>query len=300
MMKIYAIIVTYNAMSWIDRCLCSLRASTVKVIPIVIDNNSSDGCVECIVEKYPEVILFPQKKNLGFGQANNIGFKYALEHNADYVLLLNQDAALHSEALELMLVQSDGESLLSPLHLNGIGSCLDYGFKRTLLMTLSTNTLFDDLLLRKLEDKYRINMVCAACWLLPRKVLRTIGGFDPLFFHYGEDDNYLHRLQYHGINKILVPCALMYHDREQHGNDQAFYSKIIYRRMLIISANINLNVASCLVHYLRLLKDCYFYYLPMKKYIVGSFLWNLFCVLSSLKKIKRSRSMNRVTTENWL
>ena len=131
-MKIYAIIVTYNAMrrGWIDRCLNSLYASTIPVTVIVVDNLSTDGTRDHVPEKYPDVIWMPQDKNLGFGQANNIGIQYALEHNADYVLLLNQDAALHHEALQLMLNEADGRSLVTPTHYNGKGdrlACLFYG-----------------------------------------------------------------------------------------------------------------------------------------------------------------------------
>ena len=84
-MKIYAIIVTYNAMQrgWIDRCMQSLQASTVLATPIIVDNGSTDGTREHIPATYSDIIWMPQDRNLGFGQANNVGIRYALEHNAD-------------------------------------------------------------------------------------------------------------------------------------------------------------------------------------------------------------------------
>ena len=80
-MIIYAIIVTYNAMrrSWIERCLDSLRGSSVPVTPIVIDNGSTDETRTFVPQRYPEAVWLPQEKNLGFGQANNIG--YAMHWN---------------------------------------------------------------------------------------------------------------------------------------------------------------------------------------------------------------------------
>ncbi|MCH5311707.1 MAG: glycosyltransferase, partial [Prevotella sp.] len=114
---------------WINCCLSSLRDSTIKTIPIVVDNCSTDGTREFAPTQYPEVVWLPQNKNLGFGQANNIGIRYALENNADYVLLLNQDASLHKEAIRYMLEASDGTSLISPLHLNGKGSGFDNIFR---------------------------------------------------------------------------------------------------------------------------------------------------------------------------
>ena len=106
-MKIYTIIVTYNGLQWMDFCLGSLRASTVQTTPIIIDNNSSDKTVEYIRANYPECVILDNNKNLGFGRANNMGLSYALKNNADYVLLLNQDAAIAPNMLELCLSQSD-------------------------------------------------------------------------------------------------------------------------------------------------------------------------------------------------
>ena len=130
MPKIYTIIVTYNAMqrNWIDRCLMSLQKSTVPTIPVLIDNGSIDGTREHIPTHYPDVVWLPQDRNLGFGQANNIGIRYALEHQADYVLLLNQDAAIDADTIFKMLEVSDGYSLISPVHLNGDGGQLFFHY----------------------------------------------------------------------------------------------------------------------------------------------------------------------------
>ena len=104
-MKIYTIIVTYNAMqrNWITRSIDSLSKSTIETTPVIIDNGSTDGTRNYVPEHYPNAVWMPQDKNLGFGQANNLGMKYALEHQADYILLLNQDATLAPDAIEKML-----------------------------------------------------------------------------------------------------------------------------------------------------------------------------------------------------
>lgn len=296
---IYTVIVTYNAMPWIDRCLKSLRDSTIPTIPLVVDNASTDGCVEYIRKNYLEVILFPQKMNLGFGQANNIGFKYALEHDVDYVLLLNQDAALHPKALELLLQQSNGKSLFSPLHCNGDGSKIDYMVKNVTLLK-AKNTLLDDLLLSKPKQVYEIGEICAACWLMPVSLLRTIGGFNPLFFHYGEDNNYYQRLKYHGISVFLVPQALIFHDREIHGNMAVYKRRWIYRRLLFVATNINLSLFKRIKSYLEILKDCYVHALWNKQYIPGFFICNFICLLFQYKKLMYSRKKDMAIGTTWL
>lgn len=290
---VYTIIVTYNAMLWIDRCLVSLRRSTVPSIPIVVDNASVDGTVEYICKNYPEVVLLPQKINLGFGQANNVGFCYALEHKADYVLLLNQDAALDSNALDEMLKQSDGISLISPVHLNGMGDRFDANFKKNTILK-AKNTFIDDLFLGRKDSKYLTGEVCAACWLMPVSMLRIIGGFNPLFHHYGEDDNYYCRMEYFGIKTYIVPSALMFHDREEYGNVNVYRKKWLFRQMLYVFANINLGFGEICIAVGRLWKIYTISSFRNRQYIPFYFLFNLCLIVSQYKKIYHSRKVERV------
>lgn len=297
-MLIYAVIVTYNAMCWIDRCLMSLRESTIKAIPLIIDNNSKDQTVTYVRQKYPEAILFPQNNNLGFGRANNIGFIYAINNKAEYVLLLNQDAYISKNCLELLLKHSDKESLISPIHLNGNGSKIDYMVKCNTLLK-ANNLLLDDLILKKEKDLYEIGEICAACWLLPISILRNIGGFNPLFFHYGEDNNYYHRLVYHNIKSYCVPTAFMYHDREIHGDIKSYNKKEIYRKMLLIITNINLSPIDIAKKLFIILIECY-YNLFRNKYLPGAFLYYLIIILFQIKSIYISRKKEIKSDSNWL
>jgi len=125
------IIVTYNAMPWLFKCLESTKPFSV----VVIDNNSTDETVRFIKENYPSITILAQKENLGFGQANNIGMSYALKHGADYVFLLNQDAYLENDTIEKLIEvhrKDENFGVLSPIHLNGKGDRLDQNFSNYL------------------------------------------------------------------------------------------------------------------------------------------------------------------------
>ena len=136
MEKVFVIIVTYNATQWIDKCFSSLRASIVPVHTIVIDNNSSDDTVARLKADFSEVTLIESKENLGFAKANNVGFKKALELGADYFFLLNQDVWIEVDTISKLI---DGIKLnpaygiISPVHFNGKGDLLDFGFYNYLL-----------------------------------------------------------------------------------------------------------------------------------------------------------------------
>lgn len=239
-MKVLVIIVTYNGMKWIEKCLHSLRQSTHPLTTIVIDNNSTDGTPDYIVKNYPEVVMVRKDYNLGFGQANNVGMRYALDNGFDYVLLLNQDAYLQPDAVAELLKVADDRNLFSPLHLSGDGKRMDWFCKESLRM--ADNDLLDDLLIEgKAGSAYEIGEVCAACWFMPIDMLKTIGGFNPLFFHYGEDNNYYTRLQYHQRKTIIVPAAHVWHDRGMFGNEKVYQQRKIKNRIYVVFCNPNLN-----------------------------------------------------------
>lgn len=216
------ILVTYNGMHWIRDCLNSVRSSSVPVHTIVVDNASTDATCTTIQTEYPEVKLIASAVNLGFGKANNLGIQEAIKHGAQSVFLLNQDAILHRETIEELqkISQRYPEfGILSPIHLNGGATDLDYGF-RNYLFRDHQQTLLSDLMLRNPElPVYPFNFVNAALWFISKKCLEQVGGFHPYFFHYGEDREYVNRLQYHGLKLGVVPGVFARHNRIQQDSE---------------------------------------------------------------------------------
>ena len=138
MINVYIIIVTYNGMQWLSKCLSSCVGNHI----IVVDNNSSDETVRYLRSNHPDIILLEQSQNLGFVAANNIGMSYALKNKADYVFLLNQDAYLQVDTISKLIdvyKENTEFGILSPIHLNGNGSKLDRNFSNYIKIN---NTLF--------------------------------------------------------------------------------------------------------------------------------------------------------------
>ncbi len=214
---VYTIIVTYNGTPWIERCLNSLLNSSCTTHIIVIDNSSSDDTVKIIKENYPVVQLIESQKNLGFGAGNNMGLSIALANHCDHVFLLNQDAWVEKDTLEMLTkVQAKNPKfgILSPVHLNGKGNKLDHDFYFFLTKANISGLLYNSLL-DKTHDNSVITtpFVNAAAWLISADCLRKTGGFDPIFFHYGEDDNYAQRVIYMGFYSGIFCGARIYHDK---------------------------------------------------------------------------------------
>lgn len=218
MKSVYSIIVTYNGVKWIDACLKSLLNSRYPTQIIVVDNGSTDTTIPYIKSNFKQVHLIETGKNLGFGQANNWGIGEALKNNADYIFLLNQDAWVEANTLEsLIRVQESNPEygIVSPIHLNGAGNAVDAYFLEYLAKSEIKDYLSKSILNNTNHASViETSFVNAAGWLLSRECIKKIGGFDPIFFHYGEDRNYTQRVTYHGFKIAIDAGSRLFHDRE--------------------------------------------------------------------------------------
>jgi len=218
--KIFVIIVTYNGRQWYKRCFDSLRASQMPVNVLVVDNSPNNETVDFITENYPEIHIIKESENLMFGRGNNLGIKYALENDADYVFLLNQDAWMTDENTVNELIRIANENpdygIISPVHINAEKNSIEKLLLRRISDYQTTDKeLFNDLYFNKLKDIYQTKYINCASWFVARKTLETVGGFDPLFFHYGEDDNYLNRLFYNNLKLGICPKLQIIHDNDR-------------------------------------------------------------------------------------
>lgn len=214
--RVAVVVVTYNGAPWIDACLASLQQQDGLAQAIVVDNASSDGTADWVARHHPSTWLLREPANLGFGAGNNRGISLALQRGFDYVLLLNQDAYLLSNTLAPMLAFMDEQpqfGVCSPVHCSPDASRLDPRTFHNYLAHDAAEFLMDAAL-GQAQAHYEIPGVNAAVWLLRAEVFRRVGGFDPLFFMYGEDDDLLTRFQHHGVRFALLARLRVVHQRQ--------------------------------------------------------------------------------------
>lgn len=304
MMKLFVIIVTYKGRQWYDRCFTSLRQSTMTVETVAVDNASNDGTVEYIRENYPEVHLIESKENLGFGKANNIAMRYALDRGCDYVFLLNQDAWVEPDTFEKLVEihQRHPEyGLLGPLQVNAERTKVLCGVIRFLVNPDNVNLeMFSDLMMGEVDEVYPVAEINAAAWLLPRKTLETVGGFDPLFLHYGEDWNYLSRVLYHKMKVGLTPSLKVVHDCKDRVEQPKGYSMDFEKWLLQRASDIQYTDTQVDDMIKRYRRTAFSKLLAFHK---GTFKenWEAYRYLKENKvKIMRSRNQNVCVGPNWL
>lgn len=261
-MKVFVVIVSYNGEKWIKNCLFSISKSSFPVEVIVVDNNSFDNTISIISEEFKNITLLKQNKNLGFGSANNIGISYALKQNSDYVFLLNQDTIIEKDTVKQLVklaLNFPDYGIISPTHLNGDGTALDKSFLYYINAKYCENYISDFVLNREKQSIYDLPIINAAAWLLPKKTLDIVGGFDPMFFLYGEDDNYCQRVLFNNLKIGITPLARILHDSENNNSKEfkrgskQYYDKFL-NRIKVVYSNVNTDKykeISKLIFYLK-------------------------------------------------
>ncbi len=295
-LSILSIIVSYNFMPWIDRCLPSLLQGSQPTDILVVDNASTDETVTIIQERYQQVRLIANKRNLGFGAANNIGMQIALDEGYDGVLLINQDAWLAANALQQMVEISlhyPEYGIISPKHMTGDGSKLDPGFATY----ISNKIIKIDYSQHSIINCQFIN---AALWYVPTAIIRKVGMFAPLFYHYGEDKDYVNRLHYHGYQIGYVPAAIGYHDRADRPINSTLFLRTEKVYHLSEYTNINYHFAKAFaMGVLAPVKKAFQSIIKGKWKDFTAFLRISFCLLTKTLLVIYARKKAKCTSLNF-
>jgi hypothetical protein len=214
-----AAVVTYDAMPWIERCL----ASVAGVPAVVVDNGSTDGTVEVVRERFPDVRVI-ESENRGLGAGWNTGIR---ETESRYVLLLNSDAWLVGDALARLVAFADRRpeaAIVAPRLLNQDGSLQRSVRGFPTLWRLTTEYF----LLRKLaprssalngfyaggfdHDEVReAEFVMGACMLVRRSAIEQVGLLDEDYFLFSEETDWCYRFHQAGWQVLFFPGAECVH-----------------------------------------------------------------------------------------
>jgi len=209
------VVVTYNALPWLEQCLASVRG----VETVVVDHGSTDGTVAFVRERFPDVALVEQEnRGLAFGWNAGIA-----RTSGRYVLLLNSDAWLDEGSLDALVAFADAHPSAAV-----VGPRLRYpdgrlqrsvrGFPT--LWRLATEFFF----LRKLAPRSRLlnafygggfdhesvrdaEVLMGAVWLVRREAVEDVGPADEAFFLFSEETDWAYRFRAAGWHLLFFPGA---------------------------------------------------------------------------------------------
>jgi N-acetylglucosaminyl-diphospho-decaprenol L-rhamnosyltransferase len=214
-----AVVVTFNALPWLERCLESLRGLDT----IVVDHGSTDGTLELVERRFPDVTVL-RRENRGYGAGLNAGVEAS---SSPFVLLLNSDAWAVEGALERLVAFAEAHPRAGAVgprsrHPDGSLQHTVRGFPT--LWRLATEYFF----LRKLaprsralnsfyaagfahDEPRRADWVMGYAMLIRREAFDVVGGFDEDFFMFSEETDLCRRLWDAGWEVWFTPEAEFTH-----------------------------------------------------------------------------------------
>lgn len=215
--SVFIIIVNWNNCSDTVECIKSLlrtRYKNKKII--VIDNGSTDGSVEYLSEWIKDnrcgdlLTIIPLKENTGFGGANNKGIRHALENNADFILLINNDTVTTEDFLDELIKTAITNRRI------GILGCRIHYYKDKSKVWFSGGKIdflrgafyHDEVLCSGLRES---DFITGCLMHIPSSVFRIAGLFDETYFLNVEDIDFSWRVKKAGYVLMLDCDAIIYH-----------------------------------------------------------------------------------------
>lgn len=228
MIDLSVIIVTWNCRQYALDCLASIEKGgarrRIHIEILLVDNDSTDGTVEAVRKAFPSVHVTANRTNAGFATANNQAIR---ESKGRYVLLLNPDTLVNTDALDTMTAYLDANgsvAAIGPTVLNGDGTqqftgvrfpntwnffsesfFLDRFFPRSRLFGRH-KSLYEDF-----SKPFSVDFVQGSCLMVRRSVLDSVGLLDESYFMYFEETDLCYRIKNAGYDIHFVPSASITH-----------------------------------------------------------------------------------------
>ncbi len=246
------IIVNYNVRYFLEQALLSAQRALegLEGTIWVVDNNSVDGSVEMVREKFPDVHLIANRDNTGFAVANNQAIRLG---SSKYVLLLNPDTVVeedtfrrcldfmeaHPDAGGLGVKMIDGSGKYLPESKRGfptpwVSFCKTFG----LGSFFPKSKLFNGYYLGHLSNDatHEVDVLAGAFMLMRRTTLDKCGLLDEAFFMYGEDIDLSYRIQQAGYKNYYFPeTQIIHYKGESTKKGSLNYVKTFYQAMIIFA-----------------------------------------------------------------
>lgn len=221
-------IVSYNTREHLERCVASVLAAkpALDVEVIVVDNASSDGSVERIRERFPEVRVIANAENRFFTAANNQAFAVS---TGRHVLILNSDVEVGAGALRTMvdyldrhadagavtcrMVWPDGRLQRTCCAHAGVRTALlDFTFLRRLIPSVRQRD-WDRVYYASWERDSDRDVVVApdSCLMIRREVLDRVGPYDERFKLYYTENDLCERIGAAGLRVVFLAGAQVTH-----------------------------------------------------------------------------------------
>ena len=228
-------VVSWNSADSIQACLAALQAQTAPADILVVDNASSDGCLNLVRHDFPGVAIVQLPTNTGFCGGHNVALLHAREHGHDFVWLVNDDTHCAPETLARLLSAMAAQPdchVLSPVIVNRVGETRSVEF---------CGAALDPRVLRKRKakdatealalaaDPGLVPMVPGTALLIRRTLIDRIGLLNEHLFAYFDDDDFCTRCLKAGTTVHMCFDAEIWHDNPPFVQRSTHYHYLMAR-----------------------------------------------------------------------
>jgi GT2 family glycosyltransferase len=221
---VYIIVLSWNHCEDVLRCLHSVEAiSYTHYQGVLVDNASSDRTVDAVRSTFPNWTVIVNDENLGFAAGCNVGLHYALEQQAEFVLLLNQDVIVSPDLLKILVkaaADRPGAGIFGPKtytlqSITGDQPRLLYTGAWRRYLPLQQHIPGIEQVDRGLyETPKEVDYVWGHGMFIRTTLLKEIGFFDTAYVFYYEDIDLCRRASDAGYELWYIADALLWHDAE--------------------------------------------------------------------------------------
>lgn len=213
--KVAIVVVNYRQPELTIDCIKSLKKmKNTNWFAVIVDNDSQDGSYERLCEDCKDCeVVIQSGKNNGFASGCNIGIRYALEHDAEYVMLLNNDTVVDVNLLDRLLEVSNNTTVTVPkMYYYDRPNTLWYaGGYIDMVKGTSFHYGENEVDDGQFDEPHEVSFATGCCMLIPKSVLNTVPLMDEAYFLYFEDVDYSLLLKQHGIRILYCPEAKLWH-----------------------------------------------------------------------------------------
>jgi hypothetical protein len=224
---VYLLILNWNG--WQDTIECvesCLKLTYSNFHILVIDNGSNDESESILRGRFPDIEFIQTGENLGFAGGNNVGMKYALEQEADYIWLLNNDTVVDPESLSELVKVADASEKTAI-----VGSKTYFydepqkiffagGFWRKDTL-LSRNRGWGEIDTGQYNDICEVDFICGSSLLIKSSVIKEVGMMDERYFLYWEETDWNVSVFQRGGKILYVPKSLVWHKSSASTKNQS-------------------------------------------------------------------------------
>jgi hypothetical protein len=214
--QVISVILNTNRRDDTLACLESLAHSTYAPLTnLVVNAISTDGSLEAIQTAYPATAILSLAENRGYAGGNNLGIHWALEHGADWVLVLNEDTRLAPECIAQLVEVGESDP-----HIGIVGPMVYHFDEPDVIQTaggmlgrawsarLLGNNQRDQ---GQFREPHAVEWISGCAMLIRRALLEQLGSFDERFFIYWEEIDLCVRAGQVGWRMVQVPAAKLWH-----------------------------------------------------------------------------------------